>query len=78
MNVIKFVPNKDQPVAGLVFGVRTHNSGDITVVNVGDDCSAEDAAVREVATRYNAAFKLWEIPSADAVTLAIARAKVAA
>lgn len=63
MNTIAFKANQEQPhsAKGITLGVLTHRTGDIPCAKLDDNCKWL-RTVQKVATRYNRAFDVFELP----------------
>lgn len=63
MNTIAFKANQEQPHSGkgITLGVLTHRTGDIPCAKLGANCKWL-RMVQKVATRYNRAFDVFELP----------------
>ena len=76
MNTIKFVADANQPHAerGMLLGVITHRSGDIPCVRITEACRWV-RSIAKTATRYNDAFKVFELSDHGAIERMLTAAK---
>ena len=71
MNTIKFVADAER---GMLLGVITHRSGDIPCVRITEACQWV-RSIAKTATRYNDAFKVFELSDHVAIDRMFSAAK---